>query len=271
MVKKLATSLFLILFVVSQSTAGHSQNPTQEVSVKMIGGQFRPSAAGGEVTFIFAQKFSCSGVLVGRREVLTAAHCVSAGIKAADYAVFAAGAWRRVASIWHHPKYVAGQPPLSMARYDVGVIVLSEPVTDLSPLPILKGKKVTRGTTIAIAGYGTNELSSDENRSFIDNFKVGLSRVMKADGNHLFANHQAYQTSACQGDSGGPAIMQYKKGAFAVVGVVSAGINRVENNQCVLRGDGLFVHPDLQSSSSRSFLSAFRGIRYARVRSSRSR
>jgi hypothetical protein len=165
-------------------------------------------------------------------------------------------------------EYNPSQSPAAMARYDLGMLILSEPVDSLAPIPVLRGKRVTTGTKILIAGYGSNERSDDPSRSFIDNFKLGYSKVTNADGKHLFASHRAFRASACSGDSGGPAMVAVGR-SLALVGSLSAGINRSEGGRCYLRGDGSFIEVDLQSPSSRSFLKYFQGVQYIRARSSR--
>jgi V8-like Glu-specific endopeptidase len=211
----------------------------------------------------------CSGTLVGPREILTAAHCIAEGPGAAGTRVYVANSRRSVESAWYHSQYVPSQSPSESARFDLGMLILSEPVTNMSPIPVLRGRRITRGTKILIAGYGSNERSDDPNRSFRDNFKVGLSRVILADGNHLFASHRAFSASACSGDSGGPAIIAIGKRSLAVAGTLSAGINVSEGGKCYLRGDGTFVEVDLQSVSSRAFLRSFPGVRYVRANSRR--
>jgi hypothetical protein len=149
------------------------------------------------------------------------------------------------------------------------MLILSEAIDSLSPIPVLRGKRITKGTKILIAGYGSNELSDDPSRSFSDNFKLGFSRVTEADGKQLFASHRAFRASACSGDSGGPAMVPFGKKSLALVGALSAGINLTDGGRCYLRGDGSFIEVDLQSPSSRSFLKYFQGVQYVRARSSR--
>jgi hypothetical protein len=156
-----------------------------------------------------------------------------------------------------------------MARYDLGMLILSEPIQNVAPIPVLRGKRITKGTKIVIAGYGSNERSDDPDRSFVDDFKIGFSRVTNADGKQLFASHRAFRASACSGDSGGPAMIPANKKSLALVGTLSAGINVTEGGRCYLRGDGSFIEVDLQSRSSRAFLNYFPGVQYIRARAAR--
>jgi hypothetical protein len=235
----------------------------QEVTTKIIGGEYYPSSAGGKVAFIDTPEYTCSGVLVGEREVLTAAHCVVGGPDATGYSVFVGGAWRQVESAWYHTRYDPEKPVVRMARFDLGMLILTEPVVGTAPFPVLRKRKLSAGSTIFIAGYGANERSDQPNRTFVDNFKIGAARIAEVGAGVFFGDHRAYRSSPCSGDSGGPATFFYRKNSLAVAGVLSAGTNRVVGNRCRLRSSGSFIQVDLQSRSSREFLAYFPGVQYA--------
>jgi hypothetical protein len=249
----------LLAFLVSFGACAVAR--AEEVRAKIIGGDFFPSAAGWRVAFIISDSFSCSGVLVGEREVLTAAHCV-VGTTTGELGVFVGGDWHSVESSWYHPSYDRQVAPVRSARYDLGMLVLSAPVTGTSPFPILRRKRVTRGSTIYMAGYGANERSDQPGRSFLDDFKIGATRLFDVSRGVLQGDHRAYRSSTCSGDSGGPATFFYKRNELAVVGILSAGTNKVIDNRCRLKHGGKFIYVDLQSASSREFLAYFPGVRY---------
>jgi V8-like Glu-specific endopeptidase len=260
LLSRLALSLVIVLCSASVSAAS-----AQEVNTNMVGGSFEPSIAGYKVAFIVTHDHACSGALVGKYAILTAAHCVAQVQTTSDFAVYVGRDWYQVESAWYHSKFDPNQTVNRAAKYDLGMLILNRPVTSIKPLSILSGRRVKRGAQLLIAGYGTNELSNDPMRSMFDNFKIGVASVVKADGHHLFSTYRSNGASTCAGDSGGPASVAYGRTSIALAGVVSAGVNTVSgDNRCELRADGLSMYVDLQSPSSKAFLRAFRGIKYVR-------
>jgi hypothetical protein len=265
--KSARTAIFhltLTLFIVLLNSLA-SKAFSQEIGTKMVGGSFEPSIAGYRVAYIVTPNYECSGALVGKRAVLTAAHCIAEGPAVAEYGVYVGRDWYEVESAWYHSQYDPNQSAYQAARYDLGMLILKRSVTSAKPLSILSGRRVQRGAQLLIAGYGANELSDDPNRSFMDNFKIGIARVVKADGRHIFSSYRSNGASTCAGDSGGPASVAYGRSSIALAGIVSAGVNTVTNeNRCELRADGSSIYVDLQSPSSKAFLRAFKGLKYVR-------
>jgi secreted trypsin-like serine protease len=261
--KRTIISTLFSLSLLAASLLPALSSSAQEASVNIIGGEFYPQFAGLDIAYIETGEGSCSGTLVGKREILTAAHCIAGGPGPSGYSVYVARQWRSVQSVWYHSRYKDADLIYRSEKYDLGMIILSQPVQNLTPTPILRGWRVPRGTKVLIAGYGTNELSGDPDRSFINNFKMGFSKVVKSTGSMLECSHSPFRASTCAGDSGGPVMIPYNTKSFAVVGVISNGTNEVENHTCYLGSGGYFGNVDLQSPSSRNFLSAFRGVRYA--------
>jgi hypothetical protein len=235
---------------------------SEEVKAQLVGGDFFPEAAGYRTAFIATDQYTCSGSLVGRREVLTAAHCVIDGPGPAGYYVYVGGAWREVESAWYHSSFDSTQPIERMARFDLGMLVLTQPIAETKPFPILQRRKITPGAAAFLAGFGANERSDQADRAFFDNFKIGAIRISRTSRGVFRGDHKAYRASPCSGDSGGPMTFLFRKDALAVAGVLSAGTNEVIDGRCRLRGGGGFIVVDLQSESSRAFLAEFPGIKY---------
>lgn len=260
--RRLSVAFLAISFFIAASLA--PQVNAQDVSSKIIGGEFAPALAGGTVAYVVTPDFFCSGALVGRRQVLTAAHCLAEGPAISEYYVYVAGEWFTLSSAWYNAKYDPNKSSYESSPHDLGMLILSRSATKATPLSILNGNRIKRGARVMIAGYGANEYSDDPDRSFVDNFKLGFSRVERVDGKRIFGSHVQYNASTCSGDSGGPALHMYRKNKVAVVGILSAGVNNTIESRCELNADGSFIQVDLQSTSSRAFLRSFKGLRYAR-------
>ena len=234
----------------------------EEVSPKLLGGIYAPKAAGARVALIFTSQSVCSGTLVGKNLVLTAAHCVYNDGDPANYTVVVGGSSHSVESAWYDSGFDMNRPIPEVRPYDIGMIVLAEPVTTKAPIPILVGRRPRARQRLFIAGYGLNERDPATAKSYKSLFKIGEVRLDGTDGEVLYSSHKATRSSICAGDSGGPAIQWYGD-YVALVGVASTGTNTERKGRCVLAYGGQSAHVDLQSSNSLHFLSYFEGVEYA--------
>jgi secreted trypsin-like serine protease len=73
---RLLPSLATILLTTALQFTCLHEALSQEVSAKLLGGFYAPKAAGGRIAFLFIGDSMCTGTLVGKNLVLTAAHCV---------------------------------------------------------------------------------------------------------------------------------------------------------------------------------------------------
>jgi V8-like Glu-specific endopeptidase len=235
---------------------------SQEVSAKLLGGFHAPTAAGARVAFIMSSESACTGTLVGKNLVLTAAHCVYDDGDPANYRVFVGGSRQPVESLWYDSGFDKSLPIVEARPYDIGMIVLARNVTKSSPIPVLVGRKPRARQRLIVAGYGLNERDPNRAKTYKDFFKIGEIQVADEDDEMIYSVHRPTRTSVCPGDSGGPAI-EWHGDYFALVGIASTGTNGVKNGRCVPRGGGISAHVDLQSSNSLQFLSAFEGVEYA--------
>lgn len=235
---------------------------SQEVSAKLLGGFYAPTAAGKRIAYLENGVGRCSGTLVGSNLVLTAAHCVYDEGDPRKYTVRVGGARRKVKRLAYESDFDGDAPIIKVARYDLAILVLDQRVTASSPIPILVGRRPRVFDRLLVAGYGVSERDSRRMRNFKERFKIGEITLKEADGSILFSTHQPTRTSICPGDSGGPAVVLYGN-YLAQVGVASAGTNDVRNGRCYLDDSGVSAHVDLQSSTSLDFLAEFEGVEYA--------
>lgn len=192
----------------------------------------------------------CTGSLLSKRVVLTAAHCVDDENLKAVVAVFttditkenAAESAVRVARVRIHPDY--------NGQNDMAVLLLAAdapadfqfaklPETDITSE--LKGKRLT------LAGYGVtnplvNALEMDEKTGELvikplpsegDGVLRQVSGIetlaISPDGKEFMVSGYDGKKGACHGDSGGPAYLTQKDGSFLLVGVTSRGTNPIGN------------------------------------------
>lgn len=244
------------LLVVSLVGRAHAE----DLQSRIIGGEFadlKPSS----VALILAGDYRCTGVLVGNREILTAAHCVVLPVTIDDYSVLVGGGLYGVSEAWYSGNYDQYTTAALSAPYDLGMLLLDVPVSGAAATPVLNDFPIRAGEQGYIYGYGTNELSGLPGRYPWEDGKVGRIVVVDASNGLLSSKHYLAGASACPGDSGGPAIKVYG-GYPAVMGILSVGVNRAYDRTCYLNADGSYSYVDLQSSTSQRFLRNFPGVQY---------
>lgn len=164
----------------------------------------------------------CSATLVGKKTVLTAAHCVSPG---SAHTFHVEGQKYPSASAVRHPSYSS-----SAKQYDVAVVLLqTEP--PVTPASINLGAPSV-GLQVTIVGYGrTGEGKGDQGVK-----RVGTNTVAKLTSTHLTMSGAANgDANICDGDSGGP--------TFATVGGkwVQIGVHSTKTNYCGYAGNDIRV------------------------------
>ena len=165
-------------------------------------------------------KAACTATLVGKRTVLTAAHCVMDKSYKKLWPVnfyigkLYYGTKYTAESVMVHPSYAGGN------KSDVAVIRLTKNVTGVTPMPVALDAPA-KGETIVIVGYG----KTGEN-----GLKYGTKRkannVIKSMTSSTFTMYGSSggHGNVCNGDSGGPTLGM-RNGVETVVGVHSTKLN----------------------------------------------
>lgn len=148
----------------------------------------------------------CSGIVIGRSAVLTAAHCVPPG---ADLRIHypddgPAPVLRAVSGVVRHPGYRPDAIRRRERSIDLAIVRLAEPLPDrFTPVSVGDAGPVEAGMRFRIAGFGVTRegdgRSSGRLREAQLTARAPLSKVL------LWAEDPSHAgAGACTGDSGGP-------------------------------------------------------------------
>ncbi len=193
------------------------EEEAEATAAAIVGGQATTGyAAVGALTQRGAS--FCTGTVVAKRLVVTAAHCLD-GVRASNIRFVlgpnasAPQAQLGVARAIAHPQYDARR-----ITNDIGVLVLSSdaPVAPIALNDAMSSSWV--GRTLTFVGYGATNGVTGRGGGVKRAVDIAVSQV----GSTQFS-YADRTKNTCFGDSGGPAFARDAAGALTLVGVTSYG------------------------------------------------
>lgn len=172
----------------------------------------------------------CTGTLIDKDWVLTAAHCL-AGVSPTGARVhfgtvnLTKSGGNIVTSAAVYPKPTFNESALG--SNDIGLIKLSKSVTDIAPLPVnLYANQAPIGVHVTMVGFGATGAGATGSvgvEYVVEQTSTSCAAYSEMDANLLCFN-QTSGTGKCNGDSGGPSFAMIN-GRMTQVGITSFGDN----------------------------------------------
>ena len=177
------------------------------------------------VMVVGSDKIFCSGVVIARDLILTAAQCIHPGTSYKIVGFDAPRTLKNVASTIVHPDW----DPTAVSRHrtsaDVGLIKLTAPLPPAYvPVSLADSQKVvTAGSQVIVAGYGVTVIGNGKTGGTLRAAHLlvtgnpGTLQIRLVDPN---TKGELAGLGACSGDSGGP-VLDTSDDRLAVLGVIS--------------------------------------------------
>jgi trypsin len=170
----------------------------------------------------------CTGTLITKDWILTAAHCVKGvtvtGIKVHFNTVNVfqnKGTVVMASMAIPHPEFSTSR----LGSKDIGLIKLATPVTDIKPVPVnLDSTKAPVGIKVTMVGFGATAQGGGGNIGIayvVEQTSVACNSFAGTDADLLCFN-QVSGKGKCEGDSGGPSFSMID-GRMMQVGITSFG------------------------------------------------
>lgn len=180
-----------------------------EDEVLINGSLVNPSDYPGVIR-IFMTGASCSAAVIGKRTILTAAHCANTG----DTATFQTMSGKKYSAVMTQG---TGYPTKDL---DLNLGLTSEDI-DVAPMNVKLDRFERVGTDISLIGYGCIQPGGGGGND--GTLRIGQTKVSGAQGYDLILT-TPNGAALCYGDSGGPVLWKDPtSGSVFVVGVNSKG------------------------------------------------
>jgi secreted trypsin-like serine protease len=200
-----------------------------------------------DVPFIASLPIGCTGTLIAPDRILTAGHCLD-NFSPANFPIhigtarnpgftdggLAARGFAVEPRFKESFPFAHRSPQNAIAQYDVGIILLAQPVTDVTPVKLGTSADEKVGTSGSLFGYG---IATASPRDFSTSLRTGdltvipASKCAKAYPKAIIASELCTQdlkskhaplVQACPGDSGGPTLVRTPDGPVEI-GITSWG------------------------------------------------
>lgn len=245
-------------------TANLREVARQSGNARIIGGAAVPA---GEFEDCVAvgddSNWGCTGTLIARNVVLTAAHCESLHSRVfvgPDVTKLSSGRVFKVKRHVRHPKFD------SEFRNDLMILILDKPVTGVKPRQIAPKTLIDKATVARLVGFGSTRLDGfGQLGAKLQTDVPIVSQACKGKVNgdpdgevygchlnrEIVAGKPLLLQDSCKGDSGGPLFVADSKGKWCLAGATSRGTD-LAKTMC---GDGgIYVRVDMYASWIESVL-----------------
>jgi V8-like Glu-specific endopeptidase len=200
----------------------NSNSKTSDKSSKIIGGRdvTTKDVFAKHIVGIYKKKETvCTGVIIAKDAILTAAHCVdemkkgsiSFGLNKKNLE------FRQIRDYFQHPKYDGDVEGLIDTPVNDVMVVrfFGDLPSGYEPAEILDQGIVQSEMTVILAGYGRDE---DDHYDYL---KMTEVKVVEAKPYEFRTEEK--KTGSCDGDSGGPVFFKNADEKYILVGSVSRG------------------------------------------------